>query len=47
MSLLDDFDDDATEREQQSQADHLRAVLWCLALAVFFGGLIWLAWSGV
>ncbi len=47
MIRLDDFDDDATEREQQSAADHRRAVLWCLAMALLIGALIWLAWAGV
>lgn len=47
MSIFDDLDDDLVDPEEQSQADQLRAVLWCLALAVFFGGLIWLAWAGV
>ncbi|MFI7527535.1 hypothetical protein [Nocardia salmonicida] len=47
MIHLDDFDDDPIERERQILADQRRAALWCVALGVFFGLLIWLAWAGV
>ena len=46
MIHLDDFDD-SVERDRQSRADERATLVWLLVMSLFFGALIWLAWTGV